>query len=116
MDTETEIQYQLILTLIVGWQVLSSIANLIINPPEQAKTARLAFLGIMILYMVGGHFFLTNVTDRIIDITAFKAKLPLYQSLVELGMFLLAFWYYIICFREIRALLTSVNNQSADNY
>ena len=114
LDSDTEIQYQGILQIIVGWQILSCIANLLLNPPDQLKKGRLAFLVIIIVYMISSHFILTHVTEKIIVLKqTIKVSLPLYESISEAGTMILSFWYYVICFREIRAMLTSATNESS---
>ena len=114
LDSDTEIQYQLILTLIVGWQILSCIANLFFNPPDQLKKGRMAFLITIVLYMTCAHFFLTNVHEKVVVITlANNIPINVYESIIQTITMIISFWYYVICFREIRAMLTSVNNESA---
>ena len=39
--------------------------------------------------------------------------IPLYEYILETGAMIISFWYYVICFREIRAMLTSVNNEAS---
>jgi hypothetical protein len=114
LDSDTDIQYQGILQIIIGWQILSCIANFFLNPPDLLKKERIAWFIIILLYS-GLYYFVGNhVHERFIVVKqANNSTIPLYDSIFEIGGMIISFWYYVICFREIRAMLTSRTNESS---
>ena len=114
LDSDTDIQYQMILQVIVAWQILSSLANLFLKIPDQFKKERLTYLAIIVLYTGLSYFIQTHVQEKFVIIKqANNISIPIYESILETGTMLISFWYYVICFREIRAMLTSVNNEAS---
>lgn len=113
MDSDTETSYQTVLDILVGWQILSAIANFILKPADSLKQQRISFLVTICVYLGLTMVILRGVTEKVILIKqANNLSLPLYASIAALGTMILCFWYYVICFKEIRSMLTSVTNES----
>lgn len=112
-DVDT-MQYQTVITIIVFWQVISCVVNFILNHPEQMKVQRIMALIAMIVYYMAARYIMAHVQERQVVISLLNnVTINLYEAIIETGALVIAFWYYIICFREIRAMLTSVTNESA---
>ncbi len=114
LDSDSDTPYQTILQIIVGWQVLSCLANFFLNPPDLLKKERVAWLITIVLYMVVYYLVGGHVKEQYIVVKqANNLTITLYDSILEAGAMIISFWYYVICFREIRGMLTSVTNESA---
>ena len=114
LDSDTDTQYQVILDIIVGWQILSCLVNFLIRPVSLLKRARFLWLITMISYIVLYYFIEKTIPEKTIVLREAKnLNIPLHDMILEAGALIIAFWYYVICFREIRTMLTSVNNNAA---
>jgi hypothetical protein len=112
LDVETEYSHQTVLLYIVGWQIASAIINFFISDPKQLKTERLVCLVVLVVYMPCYYFFLTHVTEKFIAINKVETPtLPLYEIIITAFVLLIAFWYNVICYREIKSMLKGVNNE-----
>lgn len=111
LDSEqVGVSYRGILLKLVGWQVISAVINFFFTDPKILKTQRVAYIVVNTLYMAfffyaESHFketyFGINETD--------PAIIPLNQSLLIAGAIIIAFWYNIICYREVRSMLAGAN-------
>ena len=114
LDSDNDITYQPILTTLTVWQILSGAANLLIKPPDQLRKPRIAFLITILSYMIVLNFVLAHIPEKNVVIGVFNdITIPLYHSIYEMGLAVISFWYYIICFKEIRAMLTSITNEAS---
>lgn len=108
LDTSAEFSYRQALNLLVGWQIVSSIANLFFNPPNQLRTERLICLLLIIIYMPVFFYFQRHLKEVWVQLRQAlydDPTIPLYDIILESIAIIIAFWYYTICFREIRMLM-----------
>jgi hypothetical protein len=108
LDTESDQPYFLILLGLVFLQIISSIINFAVNPPDINKRQRIYYL---IALTFGIIFYLAFKGEVYF---ALKRGMPenirFYEIIREGIIVIIAFWYNIICFTEIKASLKSWNN------
>jgi hypothetical protein len=109
LDTSAEFNYRKALYMIIGWQLISSVFNFIINPPNILKKERLIYLVVICLYMPCFFYIEAHVTEVWLTLRpGDNPDIPLYDLILESIAGLIAFWYYVICFREIREMMGKI--------
>jgi hypothetical protein len=112
LDSTTELPHEVIFYFILGWQILSGATNLLTDPPDQLKKARIAFTITLVLYTLICSIVLQLVQEKNISIQQPNVMtIPLHEAIFETGGIIISFLYYIICFREIRTILTRMSEQ-----
>lgn len=110
LDAQTHFPYRYILALLISWQMLSAIINLIFFNQKQLLTERIAFLVTILVY--AGYFLYSlrsahenNPTNG----TNFTTSGSTSQIILFSVGVLLAFWYTILCYREFKASFGKIN-------
>jgi len=111
--SDSGITYRSVLELIIGLQVLSAIINFFINEPKQLKTERVMYLVTISLYLLF-YYINRNGNEKYLEVIGGggPVKMPVHEILLMTAGLLITFWYFVICFREIRSLLRKANNDS----
>lgn len=106
IDSETDIPHRDILLYLSGWQLISGIVNFFIKDPEQLRTQRLVCMVTIVAYMTFFTYFVNNVPEHMIALSKTdKPNYPLHEILLSGIALVIAFWYNLICYRELRAML-----------
>lgn len=106
LNTDNNSSYGTILKMLIYWQLLSVFINFFLGHLELFKAQRLAFLVLIIPYILFFLYREKQVNDKYILMDAgMNQGIPLYHVLLMTAGIILVFWYNIICYREIRNLL-----------
>ena len=100
------------LLMLVAWQIMSALANFFYRDTKALRTERLIYLAVNLFYM-GLFFFLEKrLAGKEINFGINETDQPyihLYQTLLMSGVVIIAFWYNIICYREVKSLMSGVS-------
>ena len=110
LDANSGFSHQLVLLLMLGLQMLSLATNFFIQSEEQLKKERLFYLVAICLYLVVSAVIMKGDFKYLFII---GPQADTMTNVLTAGIIVLSFWYFIICFREVRSLLTS---QHAGDY
>jgi hypothetical protein len=104
------IPYRRLFYLIVGVQMISVCVNIFIKDPKLLKKQRLMYAATMGLYLVAMIYFQRHVKETFFafDI-GLPATVPLHGLLWISGAMLIAFWYGMICYTEIKSMWGAIN-------
>ena len=112
LDAQSHLSYRLIMLIALGWQMLSCVVNYLINDTHQLKIQRTGFLILAVIYLFVYYYIQHNVPETMIaPDKGFKATIPLKQVILMTVAMVLAFWYNVICYQEIRKILGGVINR-----
>ena len=106
--------YRAVLLFLIGWQTVSALFNLFLNDPKLLKGQRLAYLIVNVCYMAAFFFIESHFSEK--DFGINETDIPFLhrnQTLLMGGAIIIAFWYNVTCYREIKGLLAGANR---DNY
>jgi hypothetical protein len=99
--------YKYFLPAILGWQMVSSIVHFFIRSKSKKKVERLIYFILVSFSVWVLFYFRTHMADpaykNFMQATWLEIPVPELCFVVTEGVF--AFWYYLICFREIRSVL-----------
>ncbi len=109
LDTESDNPYFLILLGLVLLQIASNIINFVINPPDINKKQRIYYFfamafGIAFYFLFKGELYLSLKRGM-------PENIRFYEIIREGVIVIIAFWYNVICFREIKTSLKSWNDE-----
>ena len=105
--------YRTVLLLLVAWQAMSVFANMFYKDNKALRTERLVFLVVDGCYMA--VFFLMEklvIPKKEISFGINELDdhyIHLYQTILMTGALIIAFWYNLICYREVKSLLSGVS-------
>ncbi len=107
------ISYVAMLMIICGYQLISLLVNLFFKTETTLKNERAAFFISLILYFATFFYINRNVKEKFIEVIAGEGlnQLPLFEIILLGAGFIIAFWYFSICFREIRVQLDKAYNE-----
>lgn len=107
------ISYVAMLMIICGYQLISLLVNLFFKTETTLKNERAAFFISLILYFAAFFYINRNVKEKFIEVIAGEGlnQLPLFEIILLGAGFIIAFWYFSICFREIRVQLDKAYNE-----
>lgn len=106
LDTDFDFSPRKALYMIIAWQIASAVMNFVLNAANQLRKERIAYLITTILYTPLFLFLERHVNE--IWLTARYGEdpsIPVYQIIFESVAIIISFWYYVICFREIRGMI-----------
>lgn len=104
--------YRTVLLLLVGWQIGSAFLNFFYRDTKALKTERLIYLAINISYMALFFFLEKYLPEKIFGIN--ETDVPfIHRNQIFLmgGALIIAFWYNIICYREVKGLLSNITEE-----
>ena len=112
LDAEIEASYRKVLLMLLGLQIVSLVINFFIKEENQLKNERIIFLSALALYFISFFIIQHSVSEKFIEVFAGggQMKMPLIEIIMMSIAIAVAFWYFTICFREIRGLLKSDNS------
>ena len=100
------LSYRTILFVLVGWQTISALFNLFLNDPKLLTKQRIAYLILNICYMATFFYIEKHVPEK--DFGINETDIPYLhrnQTILMGGAIIIAFWYNVICYREIKGLM-----------
>jgi hypothetical protein len=108
LDTDFDFSPRRALYMIIGWQILSAVVNFILNVPTQLRRERIVYLVTIVLYMPLFFYLERHVNEIWITVRhGDDPTIPVYRIIFESVAIVISFWYYVICFREIRTMMGS---------
>lgn len=107
------IPYRTILMALIGLQFLSFVINFFIKEETQLKNERLLYLATLVIYFLSFYFIQRMVNPKYIEVITGmgKEKLDFTEIALMTVAIIISFWYFVICFREIRDMLKSDNSE-----
>ncbi len=105
------ISYQLVFLFLVAWQLLSWAINFFIKTVKLKKTERLLYILSILLYAPAYYYVQHHFQEKFIivrnpdDLTRF----PVHEIILIVIGLVVCFWYYVICFREVKVLFKDKN-------
>ncbi len=116
LDSQSHFSYRTIMLITIAWQLLSAFVNFIINDPKQLKLQRASYLVVIALFLVVYFYFERNTIETMIPLDqGLKPTIPLKQVILMSIAMIIAFWYNVICYREIRTIMGGVINRGRGN-
>ena len=116
IDAEKTISYRSVLMILVAWQIISVFINFFLGELKLLKNERILYLVTITLYMTFFFLFEHHVKEQFIALDeGVKATIPLHRVITMSIAIIIAFWYNIICYREIRTLLGGVINRGNES-
>ena len=111
LDAEANgVSYRTILFVLIGWQTISALFNLFLNDPKLLKRQRVAYLIVNILFMAAFFFIESHVKEK--DFGINETDIPFIhrnQTILMGGAIIIAFWYNVLCYKEIKSLMAGAN-------
>jgi len=98
-----KVAYPTVFKMLLGVQLFSVAVNFFLGELNVFKFERLAYLGSLIAFFII-RAVISNFQERYLELFA-GTNLPLKETFIMVMGSALAFWYFVICFREIRNLL-----------
>lgn len=113
LDSEfRDFSYRMVFLLIIALQIISLIVNFLLNPPENLNKERLLYAAILIASLIGSVFIIQNFQENYMEVRQGDfPKLPIREIILDTVVIVISFWYNIICFRELKAILKSYNEE-----
>jgi len=105
IDSEDATPVRLVYYCLCGWQLLSWVINLFIRSIKQLTGERIFFLGTELIFLAIYFFVKKVVHEKNIHFMSAEDTIPLYEVILLTCALLIAFWYFFICYREVRDLL-----------
>ena len=96
-------QYRNALLIMLGWQIISAVVNSFLVFSRKQTIPRIINFVIMVVF-IAGYLFTKKVPDRYFEIIGGDGSVmvPIREVVLTAVGVLISFWYYFICFREIR--------------
>lgn len=112
LDAQSHLSYKLVMFITLGWQLQSVAVNFLINDPKQLKLQRTGFT-VVVLGFIGVYYAMThNTTETMVALdNGLKPNIPLKQVILMTVALVIAFWYNVICYKEIRTIMGGVINR-----
>ena len=112
---DSEVQqpsYRTVLLLLVGWQLMSAIANFFYRDTKALNTERLIYLAVNIGYMALFFFLEKHLPEKNFGINETDAPFIHRNQIILMGgALIIAFWYNILCYREVKGLLSNMTEE-----
>ena len=107
IDTDSEVPYHTVFLLLFSLQIVSLLVNFFIIEENQLKKERVFYLGVITLYIFSFFLIRKTVNPKYIDVIigSGPVKMDLNELILMSAAMVISFWYFVICFREIRGLL-----------
>ncbi len=110
LDSDAQTSYRSVFLLLVVWQIMSAFANLFYRDIKALRTERLIYLAVNICYMALFFFLEQHLPEKKYGINEMDVPfIHRNQTFLMGGALIIAFWYNIICFREIKSLFAGVS-------
>ena len=109
-DVDAGTHYLVIFFILGGWQMMSLFVNFFFKKAKLLTTERISYLVVFILFLPAYFLIKKHLPERTLDIMGGHGliKLPIVQiTSVSIGI-AIEFWYYVICFREIKKILKEI--------
>lgn len=101
-----EPSYRTVLLMLVAWQMCSAVLNFFYKDPKAQKVQRMIYLALNVCYMAAFFYLEKHLKDVSFGINETDDPFIHLQQVVLMGIALIiAFWYNIICYKEVRGLL-----------
>jgi len=102
--------YRSVLLMLVAWQMVSACCNLFYKDTKALRRERLAYIAVNVCYMALFFFLEKILPDKTIGINELDDPyIHVYQVVLMGGVFIIAFWYNVICYREVKSLLSGAS-------
>jgi hypothetical protein len=112
IDDEKLFPYRIIFFILLIWQAVSALLNFLLTGMKLLTNERTIYLATMCIYMLFFFFFERHVKEHFVAFDEIsKPNIPLYRLITMTIAMAIAFWYNLICYREIRTMLSGVVNR-----
>jgi hypothetical protein len=107
IDTDSDTSYRSVLQLLVCLQLVSMVINFFISDENQLKNERFIYLGTIGLYLISFFIIGKTVNPKYVEVImgSGPVKMDMLEIILMSVAVVISFWYFTICFREIRGLL-----------
>jgi len=103
---DSGISYHMVLLMLACWQLLSWAIHFFIKSFKVLKNERFFYIISSLVYLLVYVYITKKVKENYIAVRDPQGltQYPLHEIiLVSIGL-IIAFWYYVICFREVKVL------------
>ncbi len=106
IDIPDIVSYQTAFYLLFSVQVASLAINFLLRFLDLLTTERMIYAVVVVVYMVIYFYMGGHVTEKLMRVNANTDDnaMPVYEIITRGVGILIAFWYFTICFREVRVL------------
>ncbi len=111
LDADFFVPYDTLFYSLISVQILSLVVNFFLRSPqlELIMNERIAYAVVILVYLSVYYYMRTRIDERFLQVTPGSQtnSMPVYEVILNAVGCLIAFWYFFICFREVRDILKS---------